>query len=162
MEASFLSRHSFAQRPNCFPLEFTPLAWILWSLTLSSTNSQHEVLLQSEESPLYLHTSSNSSSLCASGFVSLPHIHNIPFFPLPIRSPAILQRSPPSQPPPQGLPQLCQDPGSSPSLYSKLTIIFSVHLTCLKNQFLRELVNINICLLFSIAFFFYKHISKLK
>lgn len=76
MEASLLSRHSFAQRPNCFPLEFTPLGWILWSLSLSSTNSQHEVFLQSEESPLCLHTSSNSSSLCASGFMSLPHIHN--------------------------------------------------------------------------------------
>lgn len=48
----------------------------------------------------------------------------------------------PSQPPPQGIPWLCQDAESSPSPYSKLTIICSVHLTCLKNQFLWELVNI--------------------
>ena len=134
MEASFLSHHSFAQRPNCFSLEFTPLGWILWSwLFLPPT--------------LNMKLSSNQKSLpslCASGFISLPHIHNHNILSTTNSKPCNPAKGlQPSQPPPQGLPRLCQDPGSSPSLYSKLTIIFSVHLTCLKNQLLQKLVNIN-------------------
>lgn len=148
VEASFLSRHSFAQRPNCLPLESTALGWTVWSLTLFFTNStlNMKVLLQSEEFPLCLHTSSNISSLWVSQAVYVCHFHTYTTYHPPhyqFEAPTILQRSPTQPTSSTGLPWLCQDPGSSPSPYSKSTIICSVHLTCLKNQFLWELVNIN-------------------
>ena len=136
VEASFLSCHSFAQRPNCLPLEFTSLGWTLWSLTLFFTNSQHESSppirsLPSVFTPLLIFPACVAQSSCHFHTYTTYHPSHYQF-----EAPQSCKGPQPSQPPPQGLPWQCQDAGSSPSPYSKLTIICSVHLTCLENQFL--------------------------
>ena len=104
------------------------------SLTLSSPDSQHESSPPIRSLPC-LHTSSNISSLCASKLLLFRHKHNNPsFFPTTKSKPPSCKCPHPSQPHPQGLPCLCEGPRSSP-LYSKLTMMCSVHRTCLKNEF---------------------------
>lgn len=134
----------FAQRPNCLPLgvhtpwlDFKVLDSLFPQLSTRKFSSNQKSLPTVFTLPLIFPACGPQSS-CRF------HTHNVlSFLPTTNSNPLSCKCPYASQPPPTGLPWLCQGPESSPALYSKLTIICSVHLTCLKNQFLWELVNIN-------------------